>query len=108
MPLPRSLWLLAALMSTPTLVARAIPQAATEVFGRVLDLADGRPVSGVTITLEATSASTRSDNTGRYRLSGAPSGPQVLLARRVAYAVARVSITDGRPLHRFDDARRGQ
>jgi len=77
----------------PACAARAQRGAGATVVGRVFDVADARQLSGVSISVEGTGFTTRSDSAGRYRLGGLPPGPQVLLARRVAYAVARVPVT---------------
>ncbi len=47
--------------------------AATAVSGLVLDNTD-RPVPGATVTFEGTTLSTRSDESGFFRLAGAPAG----------------------------------
>jgi len=80
-------------LSIPVCVASAQLRTGASIAGRIFDVADGHPLSGVTVTLEGTAFITHSDSGGHYRLSGLPSGPQVLLARRVAYAAARVPLT---------------
>ncbi len=93
MPLLRQLLLLPAFVLVPTVVGIAQGSGGATIVGRVVQLESGRPLVGVSISLEGASVSTTSDSGGRYRLSGVPLGPQVLLARRVGYAAARVSIT---------------
>ena len=61
--------------------------------GRVLDATTGAAVMQAVVTIEGAQVSAVSDTAGRYRLGGVPPGPQVLLARRIGYAPARVSIT---------------
>jgi hypothetical protein len=48
-----------------------------------------RPVPLATVTIEGTALVARTDSSGRFRLLDVPAGPQVLVARRVGYAVAR-------------------
>lgn len=60
--------------------------------GRVSEQATQRPLAQATITVEGTSLSARSDSDGTFRLRGVPPGPQVLQARRVGFAAARVTL----------------
>lgn len=71
-------------------MAQERPKASIE--GRVLDGENQRALGAATITLESSSISARSDGSGHYVLIGVPPGPQVLLARRVGYAPARVRV----------------
>jgi len=60
--------------------ATAHAQATTgELSGVVLDRATERPLVGVTVTLAGTGRSAITDEDGRFRLSGAPAGPQSLV-----------------------------
>src|SRR5258708_36686990 len=93
MPLLRQLLLLPAFVLVPAVVGIAQRCGGATIVGSVVQLESGRPLVGVSNSLEGASVSTTSDSGGRYRLSGVPLGPQVLLARRVGYAAARVSIT---------------
>ncbi|MEP6778719.1 MAG: carboxypeptidase-like regulatory domain-containing protein [Gemmatimonadaceae bacterium] len=61
--------------------------------GRIIVRGTTTPVSRATISLEGTTLATTSDDDGRYTLLRAPSGPQVLVARRLGYALSRVPVT---------------
>ena len=50
-------------------------------------------LNAVTLTVEGTALFALSDSAGRYRFGNVPAGPQVLEARRIGYAPARVSLT---------------
>ena len=63
------------------------------VVGRVVEATSGRSLNAVTVTVEGTALFALSDSAGRYRLGNVPAGPQVLEARRIGYAPARVSLT---------------
>ncbi len=63
------------------------------VIGRVIEAASGRSLNAVTLTVEGTALFALSDSAGRYRFGNVPAGPQVLEARRIGYAPARVSLT---------------
>lgn len=59
------------------------------VTGHVTEAESGRPVADAAITIEGTTLRAVTDSAGRYRLAGAPPGPQVLAARRLGFAPAR-------------------
>jgi hypothetical protein len=84
--------MLAVLLIAAPAAAQQVPGGAAVVRGRVLDEA-GAPVAGVTVQVEGTTVLAVTDETGTYRLEGVPPGAQVLRARRLGYAVARVPIT---------------
>jgi hypothetical protein len=59
------------------------------VIGRVTDALAGISLSGVTVEVDGTRLSARTDTAGRYRLAGVPAGPQVIVAQRIGYAPLR-------------------
>lgn len=61
--------------------------------GRVLDAANTRPLSGVSLAIEGTGLVATSDSVGAYRIVGVPAGPHVLRATRVGYAPGRELLT---------------
>lgn len=63
------------------------------VTGRVTDKANGRPIVGATIAVEGAARGTQTDGTGSYRITGLPSGKQVLHVRRIGYVTQQRSIT---------------
>ncbi|HEX9692588.1 MAG TPA: TonB-dependent receptor [Gemmatimonadales bacterium] len=84
--------LFAALLLLAAPAAAQVPSGAAVVRGRVVDEA-GAPVTGVSIQVEGTALVAVTNDTGAYRLDGVPPGAQVLRARRLGYAMARVPIT---------------
>jgi outer membrane receptor protein involved in Fe transport len=73
--------------------ARAQERPGAVIAGRVLAVTENVPLAGVTVSVEGTALRSISDSAGRYRLAGVPPGPQVLLARRIGYAPARIPLT---------------
>ena len=63
------------------------------ITGRVLVRGTQVGVSDATILVEGTNLTTRTDSLGRYTLNRVPTGPQVLLVRRLGYAPARTPVT---------------
>jgi RHS repeat-associated protein len=61
-----------------TLPGLSAPRSKTALSGQVL-LANGAPLVNVTLTLQGSTASVRTDRTGRFLLRGVPAGHQVLL-----------------------------
>lgn len=59
--------------------------------GQVLDNWDGRPLSGVVVTLRGTTLATVTDTEGRYQLRGVPPGQHELIFSRPGYARTRVT-----------------
>jgi len=51
------------------------------------------PVRDATVAIEGTGLATRTDSLGRYVLLRVPAGPQVLVARRLGYAVSRIPVS---------------
>jgi outer membrane receptor protein involved in Fe transport len=70
----------------------AQPPRAT-ITGRVVEATTGQPLGAVTIAVEGLPLASLSDSTGHYQLSSVPPGPQVLQARRLGFALARVPVT---------------
>lgn len=54
--------------------------------GRVLDNWDGRPLSGVVVTVRGTTLATVTDNEGAYQLRGVPPGRHEVVFARSGYA----------------------
>jgi outer membrane receptor protein involved in Fe transport len=84
------LLLVSALLAPPA--AAQEPSDLAVVRGVVTDTA-GAPVSGVAVSVEGTDISSVTNEQGEFRLAGVPSGPRVLRARRLGYAMARVPVT---------------
>jgi len=61
---------------------------AQAITGRVTDVA-GNPLVAVTVTIDGTAVGAATRDDGTYRISSAPAGAQVLVARRVGYAARR-------------------
>ncbi len=64
-----------------------------EIRGTVRIRPGMQAAAAATVELEGTSAITRTDSLGRFVLLRAPTGPQVLLVRRLGFAPARTAIT---------------
>lgn len=79
-----------ALMMAAPLLAQ---EAETRVEGIVRARGTEAPVPGATVLLEGTDLQARTDSLGRFSLRRAPAGPQVLVARRLGYAVSRLPVT---------------
>jgi hypothetical protein len=62
------------------------------ISGRVTLRGAAEGLVGVSLEIEGSTATARSDSSGRYVIRNAPRGPQVLLARRIGYASARTPI----------------
>ena len=67
------------------------------VSGRVTRASDGSPVSGVSVTVQSTRATTVTGNDGRYTLGRIPAGEQTVTFRWPGYQPkeAQVSVTAG-------------
>lgn len=92
LPVAALLLCVAAIPLTTIQAQQAAPSGAS-VTGRVFVAAAGGPVSGAIVTMEGTRLISTSDSGGRYRLRGVPSGPQVLLVRRLGFAPARIPLS---------------
>ena len=68
-------------------------RAGASVAGRVTDATNGNPLANAIISFEGTALTATSDDQGRYRIEGAPAGPQVLRAIRIGYAPIRRPVT---------------
>lgn len=62
------------------------------VRGRVVDEQDGKPISGVVLTLEGTDLLVVTNDRGDFRMEPVPPGRHVLVAAHVAYAVRTDSL----------------
>jgi outer membrane receptor for ferrienterochelin and colicins len=69
-------------------------QTTATVRGRVVDAATRAPLGGAEVAVEGggTPLAARADADGAWRLAGVPGGPRVLVARRIGYATARVTL----------------
>ena len=63
------------------------------VRGRVTDAKTGQPVSNATVLIEQTRFGARTDEDGRYRITGVPAGTYTVTARRLGYQRAAQSVT---------------
>jgi hypothetical protein len=73
-----------------TVHAQSVTSPAT-LAGRVTTRA-GAPVRDAIAAIEGSALSTRTDSAGRWSLTNPPSGPQMLVVRRVGFAPARIPI----------------
>jgi hypothetical protein len=62
------------------------------ITGRIAEAVGGTPVAGAVVSIEGTTLTTVADDSGRYRLSGVPPGPQVIRVMRIGYAPLRYSL----------------
>jgi protocatechuate 3,4-dioxygenase beta subunit len=69
----------------------ALAQSAT-IRGTVTD-ETGTPVPGVQVSLVGTPLGSLTDDAGRYRITGAPSGAVQVRAARIGYAPATLDVT---------------
>jgi hypothetical protein len=76
--------------------ARTPPSGTARLSGVVLSV-DGAPVTQAEVQIVGTIASARTDAQGSYSLAALPAGTQMLVVRRVGYAVAEtyVDLRDG-------------
>jgi TonB-linked SusC/RagA family outer membrane protein len=63
------------------------------VTGRITEARSGAPIEGASITVGSTRVGTTSGADGRYRVTGAPAGPRLLIVRRIGFAVGRREVT---------------
>ncbi|MBI2073918.1 MAG: TonB-dependent receptor [Gemmatimonadetes bacterium] len=82
------------LLAAPALLPA---QGTGTVSGRVTRASDGNPVSGVSVTVQSTRATTVTGNDGRYTLERVPAGQQTLTFRWPGYQPkeAQVTVTAG-------------
>lgn len=72
-------------------------QQAGSIEGKVTAQKSSEPLSGVTILVEGVNRTALTDHRGTYRITGVPTGQQVVLARRLGHEPQRqtVSVTAG-------------
>jgi TonB-dependent SusC/RagA subfamily outer membrane receptor len=63
------------------------------VTGRVTDARTNAPVAGAAVEVEGQRIASSTGDDGRYRLTGVPAGPRVIIVRRLGYAAARQTVT---------------
>ena len=68
---------------------------AVEISGTVVSAESGEPIAGVVIKLKGGDLSALTDESGRFRLSGLPSGEATLVASVIGYNVAYRTIKSG-------------
>jgi hypothetical protein len=70
-----------------------LAQSTSRVTGRAVIRGTQTGLVGVSIAVEGSAFVTQTDSTGRWSLLRVPSGPQLLIARRLGYAPTRIPIT---------------
>ena len=87
-----SLALLGALSAAP-----ALGQSTGTINGTVVDAADGQPIAGAQVFIEALSIGGVTDEEGQYSIANVPAGTHALSARIIGYLTATedVTVTDG-------------
>ena len=79
------------LLLLPLLAATATAQTDPVVTGVVHDSA-GRPIPGAEVFVGKTDKPVTTNEAGRFRVTGAPTGPQWVAARRIGYSPVRKSV----------------
>src|SRR5215467_12034205 len=84
-------------LTSPFITEASPARIAGTVSGRVTDQSSGTPVAAAAVTILASDLGVATDNDGRYRITGVPSGSQTVVVRRIGYAQATktVAVTDG-------------
>jgi TonB-dependent receptor len=85
---------LAVLLGAFALAATSAAQTAGSITGVVTD-PQGALIQGAEVRLEGTALSATTDRSGRYRIDGAPTGPQRITARYLGLNDATATITVG-------------
>ena len=87
-----SLALLGALSAAP-----ALGQSTGTINGTVVDAADGQPIAGAQVFIEALSIGGVTDEEGQYSIANVAAGTHALSARIIGYLTATedVTVTDG-------------
>ena len=93
LPLGIALAVATSVMPVAPVFAQATPSPRATITGRVVEAVTGRPLGAVAIAVEGVPLGSSSDSSGRYQLANVPPGPQVLQARRLGFALARVPVT---------------
>ena len=90
-----SLALLGALSAAP-----ALGQSTGTINGTVVDAADGQPIAGAQVFIEALSIGGVTDEEGQYSIANVPAGTHALSARIIGYLTATedVTVTDGQAI----------
>ncbi len=63
------------------------------ITGRVTDSTTSASLTGITVAVEGTKLATTTGADGRYTISGVPTGPQTIVARRLGYRTHRRAVT---------------
>ncbi|MEP6493479.1 MAG: SusC/RagA family TonB-linked outer membrane protein [bacterium] len=84
--------ILQAIFTLIAVAATAQAQTGGRIAGRV-NADDGRPLSGIQITVTGTSRGAVSDTAGRFTISAVPTGTHNVLARGIGYASSTKSVT---------------
>src|SRR5262249_45568513 len=85
-------------LSSPFTLTDASPaRIAGTVSGALPAQSSGTPVAAAAVTILASGLGAATDDDGRYRITGVPSGTQTVVVRRIGYAqvTKTVSVTDG-------------
>ncbi len=68
------------------------PLPAGSITGRVIDSTTRAGLSGITVAVEGTKLATTTGADGGYTISGVPTGPQSIVARRIGYRTHRRAV----------------
>ncbi len=70
------------------------------VRGQVTDMASGEPLAYASVFLQGTTIGTATDLEGFYRITGVPTGPQILVVSYTGYGAdsMNINLTDGQEL----------
>ena len=68
-------------------------QSTSEIVGTVVDEMSGNPIYGAQVAIDGTAATTLTDGSGRFLLSGLPLGPNPLTVKAVGYEMNTVWVT---------------
>jgi hypothetical protein len=76
-----------------TLVPKKLPPPAGTVVGKVTDARTGQGVAGARVSLQGTSLSALTNDSGGFRITNVPPGGYTLVARRIGYVQGARQIT---------------
>src|SRR5439155_15447557 len=85
-------WLCLIVASSALLMASEA-RAQAIITGRVAEINSARPLAGVIVLVEGTTATTTTGQDGRYRLVNVLPGRRIVVARLIGYAPSRHAIT---------------